>query len=129
MSEQKANSRAIRVVRILFIRKTGEYQAKLIAFITDDTEPPALTEEYLLSQPRIAALGIERVISAKENTGINSIVSRWFARTSVEAEKMEAAIAETLTGIETFIGSTWAFHDAPSIKMHDRDRTTSETTV
>ena len=89
MSEQKANSRAIRVVRILFIRKTGEYQAKLIAFITDDTEPPALTEEYLLSQPRIAALGIERVISAKENTGINSIVSRWFARTSVEAEKME----------------------------------------
>lgn len=123
MLEQSMKPPIIRVVRMLTIRKTGEYRASLIAFVADSTEPPALTEEYLLSQPRIAALGIERIISAKENMDINSIASEWFTRASAETEKAGMFVAEALAWIEMFIRSAWAFHDAPPIKMHDQDRT------
>jgi hypothetical protein len=116
MPEQAIQSRTVRVVRILFIRKTGEHQARLIAFITNGYISD-LTEEYLLAQPRIDALGIERIISTKECRNVNLAASRWFSRSVPENERSETIIDEALAGIEAFMSSVWDLHDTPSVRM------------
>lgn len=103
---------AIRIVRILFSGKAGGDQTAIVAFIERVNPLPALTEEHLLTKPRIAALDIEEIHSVKESPAINEYLSKRFPFDAPEEDA-----DRILTQAETFIRAAWAFHSAPSVKI------------
>lgn len=97
---------------MLIVNRNNEYKSAIIAFVASENPLIALTEEYLLTQPRIATLDIERFLSFKEDRDVNAAVSKWLAKIDWSKED----IAKALGWVETLVTSIWLFRDSPSIK-------------